>query len=89
MPAVARVGDQVTHNYVQYGTILTGAARTLVEGRLAARQGDLASCPTHGPQPIASGSATVFIEGQPIARVGDTLACGAIITSGAGTVQAG
>lgn len=89
MPALARVGDQVTHNHVQFGAILTGATRTLVEGIPAARVGDLATCPTHGQQPIASGSATVSIEGQPVARVGDTLACGAIITRGAGTVQAG
>ena len=89
MPAIARVGDQVTHNHVQFGTILAGAARTLVEGAPVARVGDLASCPTHGLQTIASGSATVSIEGQPVARIGDMLACGAMIVCGAKTVQAG
>jgi len=88
MSSIARIGDQVTHNHVQFGTILAGAAHTVVESAPAARVGDLAMCPMHGPQPIASGSATVVIEGQPVARVGDTLACGAIITSGADTVQA-
>lgn len=89
MPAVARVGDQVTHNYMQFGAIRTGATHTLIEGSPAARVGDLADCPTHGPQPIANGSATVLVEGRPLARLGDTLACGATIVSGAGTVQAG
>ena len=89
MPAIARVGDQVTHDQVRYGAITSGAARTVVGGALAARMGDLAICPKHGPQPIASGSATVMVEGQPVARVGDMLACGAVIVSGAGTVQAG
>jgi uncharacterized Zn-binding protein involved in type VI secretion len=89
MPAIARVGDQVTHDQVRYGAITAGASRTVVEGAPVARVGDLAICPKHGPQPIASGSATVIVEGKPVARVGDTLACGATIVMGAGTVQAG
>ena len=89
MPAVARVGDQVTHDYVQFGAIIAGAARTLIEGAAVARIGDLANCPTHGPQPIAGGSATVIVEGKPVARVGDLISCGAIIIAGAATVQVG
>ncbi len=89
MPAIARLGDRVTHNYIQFGAITMGATRTIVNGAPAARVGDLAMCPKHGPQPIASGSAVVMVEGQPVARVGDTLACGAIIVGGATTVEAG
>lgn len=89
MPAVARMGDQVTHNHVQFGSILSGATRTLAEGMPVARVGDLATCPTHGLQPIAGGSATVIVEGHPVARIGDTLVCGATITTGAASVQAG
>lgn len=89
MPAIVRIGDQVTHNHVQFGAILTGAARTLVAGQPAARVGDLARCPTHGIQPIASGSATVRVEGLPVARVGDTLACGAVIVRGSINIHAG
>ena len=89
MPAIARQGDRVTHNYVQFGAITMGATRTVVEGAPVARMGDLALCPKHGPQPIAGGSATVMVEGQPVARVGDTLACGAMIIGGATTVEAG
>jgi uncharacterized Zn-binding protein involved in type VI secretion len=89
MPAIARIGDRVTHNHVQYGVIRTGAPRTLVEGMPAARIGDLVQCPAHGLQTIVSGSATVLVEGKPVARVGDLVSCGATIISGAGTVQAG
>jgi uncharacterized Zn-binding protein involved in type VI secretion len=79
----------VTHDQVRFGTIMAGAARTTAEGKPVARQGDLAICPTHGPQPIAGGSATVLVEGQPVARVGDALACGATIVSGASRVFVG
>jgi uncharacterized Zn-binding protein involved in type VI secretion len=89
MPAVARVGDRVTHDYVKFGAIMTGAARTVVEGAAVARVGDMATCPSHGPQPIVQGSASVLVEGKPVARVGDTLACGATIISGAETSISG
>jgi uncharacterized Zn-binding protein involved in type VI secretion len=85
MPAIARVGDAISHG----GSIISGAARTLVESRPAARQGDAVMCAQHGPQTITGGSASVLVEGQPVARVGDLVSCGATIVSGAGTVQAG
>ena len=85
MPAIARIGDAISHG----GSILGGASRTLVEGQPAARQGDPVSCAHHGMQTITGGSSTVMIEGKPVARVGDAVSCGATITSGAGTAQAG
>jgi uncharacterized Zn-binding protein involved in type VI secretion len=89
MPAPARIGDRVTHNYVKFGAIVTGASRTVFEGAAVARVGDMATCPTHGPQPIANGSASVQVEGQAVARVGDTLACGAVIVDGAASIDVG
>ena len=89
MPAVARVGDLVTHNYVQFGAIIAGAACTLAEGKPVARQGDAVQCAEHGLQTITGGSATVLVEGKPVARVGDLISCGATIIAGAATVQAG
>ena len=85
MPAVARIGDAISHG----GTILSGAARTLAAGQPVARQGDPVSCAQHGLQTITGGSATTLVEGKPVARVGDQVSCGATIISGAGTVQAG
>ena len=85
MPAVARVGDAISHG----GTITSGAARTLAEGQPVARQGDAVSCSEHGMQTITGGSGTVLVEGKPMARVGDAISCGATIIAGAATVQAG
>jgi len=84
MPAIARIGDAISHG----GTIVGGAERVCVEGEPAARQGDPVRCDQHGMQTITGGSSTVLVEGKPLARVGDTVSCGATITSGAGTVQA-
>lgn len=89
MPAIARIGDQVTHDHLHFGDITTGATRTTACGALVARVGDMATCPEHGPREIAEGSATVIAEGAGVARVGDKLACGAVITSGAPSVGVG
>lgn len=75
---LARLGDGSSHG----GTIISGASRTLINGKPAARKGDLHSCPIpgHGVTPITSGSSDTFIEGQPAARIGDSVGCGATIT---------
>ena len=85
MPAIARIGDAISHG----GTIIGGASRTLVAGQPAARIGDPVSCAQHGLQTISGGSSTVLVEGKPVARVGDMVSCGATISSGASTAQAG
>ena len=76
----ARIGDPSSHG----GVIVTGAARTLTNGRKAARLGDLDVCPVpgHGVRPIVTGSPNTIIEGRAAARVGDKVACGAVIVSG-------
>jgi uncharacterized Zn-binding protein involved in type VI secretion len=76
----ARVGDRTSHG----GVIVTGAARTFVNGRKAARKGDLHVCPIygHGIRQITTGSQNTLIEGKAAARVGDQVACGAVIVRG-------
>lgn len=79
-PPQARMGDISNHG----GVIITGAVKTLVNGRPAARLGDLHICPVpgHGITPIVTGSANTLTEASPNARVGDKTACGAVIVSG-------
>ena len=76
----ARLGDISSHG----GIIVTGAARTLVNGMPVARMLDLHVCPIpfHGITPIVTGSTDTSTEGLPNARVGDITACGAIILTG-------
>ncbi|MCK7511774.1 MAG: PAAR domain-containing protein [Desulfobacterales bacterium] len=76
----ARLGDISSHG----GVIVTGALRTVVNGRPAARLGDLHVCPIpgHGVTPIVTGSLDTATEGLPNARIGDITACGAIIVTG-------
>lgn len=85
--AIARLGDSSNHG----GQIISGASRTLVNGRPAARKGDQHFCPLegHGVTPITTGSDRTMIEGQLAARVGDSVGCGAVITSGSPDTEAG
>jgi uncharacterized Zn-binding protein involved in type VI secretion len=85
--AQARLGDRTNHG----GTIISGAAKTFVNGIPTARKGDLHSCPLegHGVTPIATGSSKTIIEGQPAARIGDSTGCGAVITSGSSNTEVG
>ena len=73
----ARLGDLSSH----FGVIITAAMRTYVNGRPAARLGDLHLCPFHGITPIVTGDTDTIIEGQPSARIGDLTACGAVIVT--------
>jgi uncharacterized Zn-binding protein involved in type VI secretion len=84
---LARLGDGSNHG----GTIISGASKTLINGKPAARKGDFHSCPIpgHGITTITSGSSNVIIEGQPAARIGDSIGCGAVITGGSPDVVAG
>lgn len=76
----ARLGDITSHG----GVIITGAMRTTINARPAARMGDLHACPIpgHGITPIVTGSLDTTTEGQPDARIGDMAACGAVIVTG-------
>ena len=79
MPLIARRGDTSTHG----GTIVTSASKTLCEGELVAREGDILDCPIHGPNPIVEHSEKLFVEGKQVARQGDLAQCGAALVSGA------
>lgn len=80
MDNAARKGDMTAHG----GVIVGGLDTVLIEGRPAARCGDMHVCPMCNPGtpppphvggPIATGSATVLIGGLPAARVGDIATC--------------
>lgn len=76
----ARMGDISSHG----GMIITGATRTIVNGRPVARMGDLHVCPIpgHGVTPVISGSLDTMTERMPNARLGDVAACGGVIVTG-------
>jgi uncharacterized Zn-binding protein involved in type VI secretion len=66
------------------GSIVAGCPTVLIDGKPAARQGDMHVCPMvtpgippipHVGGPILTGSPTVLIGGMPAARVGDMALC--------------
>jgi hypothetical protein len=61
----------------------------LIEGRPAARVGDLATCVSPAPDAIASGDPKVWIGNMPAARLTDPCVHGGKITSGCSTVYLG
>ena len=74
------MGDTTAHG----GIIIEGYMTVLIEGKPAARIGNMHTCPQvipglqpipHVGGPIITGSQTVFIGGKPAARVGDTATC--------------
>lgn len=95
MPAQARVGDPGVPHCSPY-TIMTGSTDVLVNGRPAARVGDVSTphlfpgrpCPMH-VAPICFGSQSVLINGKPAARVGDPLAACTFIALGSFDVITG
>lgn len=76
----ARLGDRSSHG----GTIITGSLTTMVNGRPAARMGDMHVCPLphHGVTPIITGSLDTTTDCRPNARIGDITGCGAVIVTG-------
>ena len=95
MPAVARLGDAGVVHCSGY-VIATGSPNVFVNGRPAARVGDVSSvhlkpgspCPPH-TSTIAVGSGSVFVNGLPLARIGDPLAGCTVIAQGSPDVSAG
>jgi uncharacterized Zn-binding protein involved in type VI secretion len=98
MPGAARVGDMHICPMSTPGTPPVphvggpvnppGCITVLIEGKPAARMGDLLTC-VGPPDSIVKGSATVLIGGMPAARMGDTTAHGGSITLGSFTVMIG
>jgi len=96
MPAAARRGDAGVPHCSAY-VIATASADVIINGRGAARVGDVSTshlrpggkkCPGH-VAPISKGSSSVFINGRPAARVGDSLAGCTRVATGSGDVIIG
>lgn len=96
MPAAARKGDPGIPHCSPY-VIGTASTDVLINGRGAARVGDLAvshlrpagrKCVPHTP-PIIQGSTSVFINGRPAARQGDALAACTRVALGSTDVNIG
>ena len=67
MPGVARDGDSLSCG----ASLISGASRTFVNGRLIVRLGDTS---THGGE-VTGASPDVYAEGSPVARLGDPFSC--------------
>ena len=71
---VIRVGDMTTHG----GTVIEGDPMMMINGRAAARVGDLVVCPAClGAYPIIEGNPGLTSNGKPVAYEGCRTACGA------------
>lgn len=80
MPAVAHIGDFISHEPpIPQGAVIGGSPDVFAQGRAVARVGDYAMCEEHGLVQIASGSATVYANGQRVAHNGSTCTCGAVV----------
>ena len=95
MPPAARITDMHTCPMQEPGPvphvggpIVVGCPTVFIEGLLAARVGDQATC-TGPPDTILAGSATVLIGGMPAARMGDATMHGGVIVAGCPTVMIG
>ena len=99
MPAASRQGDSLStgHDCVGETTLAApGQSKVVIEGALAARQGDPTVSHPFPPSPpcaphvavVNAGSGKVTIVGSPAARVGDSADAGAM-TSGSGKVSIG
>lgn len=96
MPAASRIGDKATP-HKDYGdqTIQTGSPDVMINGKQAARVGDLLTGHKdsdgddfHIPE-ISEGSSSVFINGQPAVRIGDKAECGSMVSEGSRNVFIG
>ena len=84
-PAVARVGDSISHG----GEITGGSPNVFTNAIATARLGDPVECAIHGAQTIVTASSTVIANGVGVARQGDLISCGATITEGSPNTFAG
>ncbi|MBB3257533.1 putative Zn-binding protein involved in type VI secretion [Paraburkholderia bannensis] len=73
MTSIACVGDKTTHG----GFVISGSDMMDINGRKAARIGDLVSCPEHGVNAIIEGSDFAMdADGRKFAMHGHRTACG-------------
>lgn len=83
MPAIARIGDPISHG----GSITGGSTTVTAGGAGVARVGDTVVCSTHGPQTITQGSSRVTADGQGVAYDGALVSCGATVIATLTTVE--
>ncbi len=81
MPAIAHLGDPISHG----GAIISASPTVFAENIAVARVTDRAFCVAHGVVVIVSGADTVLVNGLPAAHNGSLCSCGAVVLSG-GTV---
>lgn len=79
---IIRLGDSTSHG----GVVVSAAPTVIVEGKPAARIGDMTTCPIpgHGASPIVSGDSTCMVDGRAVARQGDLTGCGAVLIASQG-----
>lgn len=70
------------------GPVLNGSPNVIINGKLAARMGDMCTC-SGPPDTIVQGNPTVLINGIPIATVGSMTAHGGVIITGENNVLIG
>lgn len=77
-------GDFTTHG----GRVISASGSFTIDGRRAARLGDILSCPMHGIIKIVEGDSATLDEGIPLALHGHHGACGcAVIGTANATVK--
>ena len=86
----ARLGDIDTgHPPAPPTPIITASGNVFINGRPAARKGDMLVPHHPGVRIITEGSGSVLINGKPAARITDAINCGGKIIVGSGNVLIG
>lgn len=86
MPAIARIGDPISHG----GAVVGGSDNVFANDRGVARQGDFVLCARHGLKPIVGNCVdTVLVNGRPVAVTGSVAACGAVVISTSNVIAGG
>jgi RHS repeat-associated protein len=89
MPA-ARLGDVDTgHGSSEPTAVEKSSENVLINGRGAARQGDMLVAHHSGVRTIIEGAGSVLINGKPAARVSDAINCGGKLAVGSANVLIG
>ncbi|CDG82917.1 PAAR domain-containing protein [Janthinobacterium agaricidamnosum] len=79
---VCREGDATTHG----GKVIKVSGNFPVNGKRAARVGDMVSCPLHGDNPIIEGGGATLEGGIAVILHGCHTACGSAVIANASTV---
>lgn len=75
MKKPALLDDPTSHG----GKVKTASSTYVLDGRRAARVGDIVSCPIHGDNPLTEGGDGMTDEGRPLAVTGCRSQCGSVV----------